>query len=304
MVSRGLRIAVVLLSIDALTVHAAFAQELEPGVYWPLPIGLNILTAANNFNWGDVTFDPSLPVEDSRSRINTTAAAYSRALSIAGRSANAGVVLPFVGGHVEGVYLGTFAAADRFGLGDPRFRLGVNLYGAPALAAKELASFRWNTLVGVSVSVVPPLGQYDKTKVINLGTNRWSFKSELGYAHAMGPWVLELMGGVWWFTDNADFFGGRTRSQDPIGSAQAHLTYRFRRNVWLAGDANFFAGGRSAVGGVKNLDLQRNSRVGTTFSAGLDQHQAIRLSVSRGAYTTIGAAFTSIGVSYNYAWLR
>src|SRR4029079_17126034 len=106
--SRGLRIALCIPSIDALTVPGAFAQELEPGVYWPLPIGLNILTAANNFKWGDVTFDPSLPVEDSRSRINTNAAAYSRALSIAGRSANAGVVLPFVGGHVEGLYLGSF----------------------------------------------------------------------------------------------------------------------------------------------------------------------------------------------------
>ena len=298
------RIGLVIVSISALTANRTFAQELEPGVYWPLPIGLNILTAANNFNWGDVTFDPSLPVEDASSRINATAAAYTRALSIAGRSANAGVVLPVVGGHVEGVYLGTFTEVDRFGLGDPRFRLGVNLYGAPAMAPKEFASFEWQTLVGVSFIVVPPLGQYDNTKVINLGTNRWSFKSELGYAHAMGPWVLELMGGVWWFTDNHDFVGGRTRAQDPIASAQAHLTYRFRPNMWLAGDANFYSGGRTSVAGLANLDLQRNSRVGSTFSAGLDRRQAIRVSVSRGAYTTIGAAFTSIAASYNFAWIR
>ena len=68
----------------------AAAQELEPGAYWPLPVGLNIVTAVNSLNWGDLTFDPALPVENASARINTTAAAFTRALSIAGRSANAG----------------------------------------------------------------------------------------------------------------------------------------------------------------------------------------------------------------------
>ena len=43
------------------------------------------------------------------------------------------------------------------------------------------------TLVGVSLTVAPPLGQYDDTKVINLGTNRWSVKPEIGLSRACGP---------------------------------------------------------------------------------------------------------------------
>jgi hypothetical protein len=292
------------LSTVALTASPAFAQELEPGIYWPLPVGMNIVTAANSFNWGDVTFDPALPVSEASSTINTSAAAYTRALSIAGRSANVGVQLPVLAGHVEGVYLGQRAAVTRFGLGDPRFRLGINVYGAPAIAPRDFASYRLPTLVGVSLVVAPPLGQYSSDRAINLGTNRWSFKPELGVAHPMGPWVLELMGGVWLFTDNHDVLGGRTRSQDPIVSAQVHLTYRFRRTTWLAADANFYSGGRTTVGGERNLDFQRNSRVGSTFSTGLTRRQSMRLSVSRGAYTTIGAAFTSLAVSYNYAWVE
>jgi hypothetical protein len=152
--------------------------------------------------------------------------------------------------------------------------------------------------------VAPPLGQYDSSKLINLGTNRWSFKPELGLSRTYGQWVVELMAGVWLFTDNTNFVGGRTRTQDPIVATQGHLTYKFDRNTWLAADANFFAGGRTTLGGTENLDLQRNSRVGATFSSGLGGGHAIRASVSRGAYTTIGADFTSIAFAYNYAWAR
>jgi hypothetical protein len=282
----------------------ADAQELEPGAYWPLPAGLNILTGGDNMSWGDLTFDPSLPVTDARARINTSVVAYTRALSIAGRSANAGIQVPIVGGHVEGVSLGNFTEVGRFGQGDPKFRLGVNLYGAPAMDPKAFATYQLRTIVGASVTVAPPLGQYDNTKSINLGTNRWSVKSELGFAHGMGPWILELMGGVYYFTDNADFLGGRVREQDPIGSAQVHVTYRFKRSMWLAGDANFYTGGTTSIDGQPNLDFQRNSRVGSTFSLALNRRQSIRVSVSRGAYTTIGADFTSVAVGYNYAWIR
>jgi len=282
----------------------ASAQELEPGAYWPIPKGLNIFTAVNSFNWGDLAFDPSAPIDDASARINTTALAFTRAFSLAGRSAQAGVVVPIVAGHLEGLYLGVPAQADRFGQGDPRLRLAMNLYGAPAMTLREFAAYRQRAIVGVSVTVAPPLGQYDSTKLINLGTNRWSFKPELGLSRTYGQWVVELMAGVWLFTDNTNFLAGRTRTQDPIVATQGHLTYKFTRSMWLAADANFFTGGQTTLAGAENLDFQRNSRVGATFSTALKGGQAIRMSVSRGAYTTIGADFTSIAVGYNYAWAR
>jgi hypothetical protein len=283
---------------------SAAAQELEPGAYWPLPRGLNILTVVNNTNWGDVAFDASAPVQEASATINTTALGFTRAFSLAGRSANAGVVLPLIVGHVEGLYLGEPAAADRFGLGDPRLRLAMNLHGAPAMTPQAFAAFRQGTIVGVSITVAPPLGEYDAAKLINLGTNRWSFKPEIGVSRAFGQWIVEAMAGAWFFTDNTDFVGGRTRAQDPVVATQLHLTYKFKRTMWLAADANFFTGGRTTIEGDRSLDFQRNSRIGATFSSALDRHHSIRASVSRGAYTTIGADFTSIAVGYNYAWAR
>ena len=120
----------------------ASAQELEPGAYWPIPTGLNIVTVVNSFNWGDLAFDPSAPIDEASATINTTAFAFTRAFNLAGRSANAGVVLPVVGGHLEGLYLGEPAEAGRFGLGDPRLRFAINLYGAPAMTPKEFASYQ------------------------------------------------------------------------------------------------------------------------------------------------------------------
>jgi hypothetical protein len=282
----------------------ASAQELEPGAYWPLPTGLNIVTVVNSVNWGDVAFDPAAPIDEASAVINTTAFAFTRAFSLAGRSANAGVVLPVIGGHLEGLYLGEPAEVGRFGQGDPRLRLALNLFGAPAMTPKAFASYRQRTIVGVSLTVAPPLGQYDSTKLINLGTNRWSFRPEFGVSLAHGQWVVEAMAGVWLFTDNPDFVGGRRRTQDPIAATQVHLTYRFNRRMWLAADANYFTGGQTTIGGKENLDFQRNSRIGATFSSALGRRHAIRMSVSRGAYTTIGADFTSIAASYNYAWVR
>ncbi len=144
-------------------------------------MGLNIATVVNSFNWGDLAFDPSAPIDEASATINTTAFAFTRAIALAGRSTNLGVVLPVVGGHVEGLYLGEPAEVGRFGLGDPRVRFAMNLYGAPAMVPKAFAGYRQRMLVGVSITVAPPLGQYDSTKLINLGTNRWSFKPEVGY---------------------------------------------------------------------------------------------------------------------------
>lgn len=288
----------------ATVVPTAAAQELEPGSYWPIPTGINIVTVASSVSWGDVTFDPALPVDEATATISTTALAFTRALSLAGRSANVGVAVPIVGGQLSGLYLDQPTEVDRFGLADPRFRLAINLYGAPAMTPREFQAYRQRLIVGVSLSVVPPLGQYDDTRLINLGNHRWSFKPEVGLSRAYGKWVTELMAGAWLFTDNHDFAAGRTREQAPIGFVQVHLTYRFTPGMWLSGNANFYTGGRTTIDGRQNLDLQRNSRIGTTFSRALTRRHSIRASISRGAYTTIGADFTAVGVAYNYAWSR
>lgn len=278
------------------------AQELEPGAYSISPVGVNLLVASYDFNRGDVAFDPNGPIENASARVHTASISYVRTLDFFGRSSNIGVSAPVTTGHLEGTYIGQFASVDRSGFRGLGARFAVNLYGAPAMSLGEFAVYRLKTNVGVSLVVASPLGTYDTTHLINVSSNRWSFKPEVGLSQAIGRWTLELYAGVWLFTDNDDFFGGMTRAQSPIASTQFHLWRTFRPGMWLAFDANYYTGGRTTVDGVLNLDLQRNSRFGATFSLPLDQRQSLKFAYSRGAYTTIGADFDAFLFEYQYLW--
>jgi len=206
----------------------ARAQELEPRAYSPSPVGFNILLVAGTYNTGDLTFDPSMPVEDASASIKAGVVGYLRTLGIAGRSANLGVALPYVRGNLEGKYLGEQLELYRSGLGDPRVRLAINLRGAPAMTPKEFMARKLGTIIGASLVVSVPTGQYDSTKLINIGNNRWAFKPEVGISREFGRWTLEGCAGVWLFTDNNNFYGGKTRTQDPITSLQTHVIYTFK----------------------------------------------------------------------------
>lgn len=280
------------------------AQELVPAAYTPAPYGINFLSISASYNDGGIAFDPSVPVEDVEARITTSALGYARTFNLAGRSANIGVIVPYVVGHLEGLYLGEPATADRSGLGDAGVLLAVNVLGAPAMSPMEFRSFRTRTLIGVSLSIRAPSGQYDSSKLVNIGANRWSFKPEVGLVHVMGRWAIDAYLGGWFFTDNTDFDNGSTRQQDPMISTQLHLRYLIKPGLWAALNGNFWRGGQSTVDGVANDDKQHNSRVGVTVSVAVGKHHSLRFAASRGAITRIGGDFDSIGMSYGYSWAK
>ncbi|MFV1969234.1 MAG: transporter, partial [Pirellulaceae bacterium] len=265
------------------------AQDLEPRAYSVSPVGVNVVAGAYNFKTGDLSFDPSAPIEDGSATIHAAGFGYVRSVGFLGRSANISIALPVIAGHVEGLYIGEFAEVDRFGIADLRVRAAVNLFGAPAMDLKNFARYRQNTNVGASLVVIAPIGQYDPAKLINLGTNRWSFKPEFAISQAIGRFTLEFYAGVWIFTDNTNFFGGRTRQQERIGSTQLHVLYTIKRRMWVGFNANFYRGGRTTVDGNVNLDLQENSRYGFTLALPVTLRDSVKLSYSRGAFTTIGA---------------
>ena len=284
------------------TVASAAAQELTPNAYAAAPIGVNFVGVSHSFNHGDIAFDPSSPIDDAQADINTTVFTYGRTFGVAGRLANIVIAIPAVAGHLEGLYLGEFQQVDRYGLADPHVRIATNLHGVRALPLREFARQSHTLIVGASVTVAIPVGRYDSSKLINIGTNRWSFKPELGISRKWGRWALEAYAGTWLFTANDDFFGRRVRTQKALFSAQFHVVYTLRPRMWLALNSNFYTGGRTAVGKQLNVDFQRNSRVGITWAVPAGARHGLRFAVSRGALTTIGAAFTSFGASYQYTW--
>lgn len=279
------------------------AQELEPGAYTVSPVGINVLNLSYVFNTGDVTFDPSLPVEDGSAQVHTGSFAYARSINLAGRSATALVAFPLVGGHVTGKYLGQPASVDRTGFGDMRIRMGLNLYGEPARRPAEFVKTQRSKLnIGASVTMVLPTGQYDPNRIINLGLNRAAFKPEAAIIRNFEHWMFEIYGGAWLFTSNHDFSGGHTRSQDPLLSLQFSLRRTFRTGLWVSANANYYRGGRTHVDDLAKQDFQANSRVGTTVSMPITRRNSFRFAVSKGAYTTIGADFLGVSASFQQAF--
>ena len=280
---------------------AVQAQELEPRAYSVSPTGVNFVVVTYGRSTGDIAFDPSLPLEDVTATINSMGIGYLRSLNVFGRSANVLVSLPLIDGSLQGLLFGEFAQGTRRGLWDPRFRFAMNLVGAPAMNVGEFATYVQDTTLGFSLSVVSPGGQYDSSRTVNLGSNRWSFKPEQGLSKRFGRWYLDLYGGVWLFTTNTDFVG-QVRRQSPIGSSQIHVTYTVLPRIWVAFNANFYTGGRTEIEGLKSFDFQRNSRVGATLSLPLGARQSLKLSGSTGALTTIGADFDAFVVGYQVLW--
>ena len=294
--------ALLAVTLGLAALQGARAQQLEPRTYSNQPIGLNFLLATYQYSWGDVVSDPSLPIKNADAKVNAVVLGYSRVLDFWGESGTLAVVLPYAWISANGEVEGQAKNVDRSGFADLGLRLSVNLLGAPALSLKEFGDYRQDTIVGVSLVVTAPTGQYDSTKLINVGTNRWSFRPEVGVSKALGQWVLEGAASVAFFTDNNEFLGNNVRSQEPLYALQAHAIYNFNPKLWGALDWTYYVGGRTSVNGTLNEDLQSNARWGATLGQSLDTHNSIKLYLYSGLYARTGTNFTTIGLAWQYRW--
>jgi len=291
-----------LAALSALGATGVRAQELEPRAYSPNPTGANFVLMAYGHSTGDVVFDPSVPITDVNAHVNQAAVFYGRTFGLFGRSASAAIQLPYAWGTVEGNVFESRMSVHRSGLADLRLRLTSNLIGGPALAPREFAQRRPRTTLGTSLLVIAPTGQYDPSKLVNLGTNRWAFKPELGLSRPAGRWWVELYAGGWFFTENGNFFGGSRKEQKPLASFQTHVSYVVRPRLWVAGDATFYTGGRTTVDGVEKADFQRNTRLGLTVSLPVKRRGGLKASWARGVITRVGGDFTTVAVAYQFLW--
>lgn len=289
----------VLLLLLGCTGHA---QELAPRAYWPAPVGTNVLVLGYQHSTGDIVVDQSLPLTGVDSNIDYFQMSYQRSIDAWGRTASLQLSQSFADGKTSGFVFGEFDSRRTVGALDTVGRFAINLMGAPALDVEGMRALRASPrpVVGASVTVTAPTGQYDEDRIINLGTNRWSVKPELGAIVPLGGgFLFEVNAGVWFFQDNDEFVGS-TRKQDPVWNLQFHLVHRFRPGFWASLNTNFYGGGRTAVNGDENRDLQRNSRLGVTMVYPFARGQALRLALSTGTVTETGGDFELFSLS----WLR
>jgi hypothetical protein len=280
----------------------ADAQELEPRTYANTAIGVNLVGAVVGFSRGNVLLDPALPIEDLDGDVKYGALQYLRSFALLGRSAKAKIMVPFTSGDWKGTLEGEQRARSADGFGDMRLTLEWNFIGAPAMTGQELRNYEQQTIVGASLRVIAPTGDYDKTKLINLGSNRWSYRFEVGASRALGNWNVEGIGAVWTFGNNDEFFDGNYLQQDELWVLKTHVVYSFRPGLWIGAGVGYGNGGRTAVNGVPRDNKQENWRVGATFAYPINRQHGISFIVGSGFNQGAGSDFDTIAVAYRFAW--
>jgi hypothetical protein len=285
-------------------VIAVSAQELEPRAYSRSPVGTTFVTTVFGNSSGGITFDPSLPITNAHANIYSSALGLGQTFPLFKRQALITLALPYAWGRISGQVGEQSGSITRSGLADFKIHFSVNLYGSPALWPREFASSsKRSLLVGTSLTVNVPAGQYAPTKLINLGTNRWGYKPELGFSYPARKFDLDFYAGAWFFTDNRSFFPGtRTKSQDVLPSAQAHISYTFRPNLWCALDSTWYGDGATHVDGGPPMGRQSSSRAGVTLSLPLVKRQSLKIAYSSGVTERVGANFREVSVSWQHVW--
>ena len=227
------------------------AQDLEPRRWSHLPVGQNIVGVGYVYTEANIFFSPVLKISDGTSRINSLGFTAIHTFDLAGKSARFSLLLPYLSGRWEGNVDDEFQIIHRRGTGDPRLRLSVNLYGAPALRGVQYEQYRaehtTNTVVGASIAVTAPLGKYRDERLINIGNNRWSVRPQIGVVHTRGPWSFELTGSAFVFTDNDSFVENLILKQKTVFALQTHVIYTFKQGLWTSLSTGYGTGGRIRI---------------------------------------------------------
>jgi len=278
------------------------AQRIEPRAYINAPVGVNILALGYVNSQGALLFDPSLPVTDADANVDMAMLAYVHTLDIAGMSGKIGVIQPYASLNADG-YLDTeYLTREQVGIADTALYFSLNFYGAPAMSLQDFRNYQQDTIIGFTFRLTMPTGVYQPEKLLNIGTNRWSFEPELGISKAIGPWTLEAAAAVVLYTDNDEFDTDQTRKQDPIYSTQFHVNYTFSNKMWVSVGATYYTGGITTIDSAERDDLQNNWRTGFTLAIPIDRRHSIKLLGSSGVSTRTGTDYDSLGLFWQYRW--
>ncbi len=297
-------ISSILLIILSLLMYSgdSVGQELEPRTYNNTPININLVTAGFAYSSGNVLLDPTLPIEDLDGELNILLLGYARTFDLLGKNAKFKAFVPYAFGDWTGSLEGISAERDARGFGDIRLKLEWNFIGAPALDAQQFRSWEQDVVVGGSLLLVTPTSDYNDSKLLNLGSNRWSLRPEIGAAKTIGKWTAELIGNVWIFGENDNFFGGQSLKQDPLYVAKADIIYTFRSGLWLGFGVGYGFGGQTSVNGVERETKQENIRWGVNAAIPINKNNGISASYVSAKNDGAGTQFDAFAVRYTYAW--
>jgi hypothetical protein len=265
----------------ALLALPCFAQDIEPRRWSHLPIGSNFGGTGYAYTSGEIFLNPVLRLEDGEFDLQTTAVKYIHSFELFGKSARVDLTQPYQSGTWSGLLNGSPTSVDRDGWADTNLRFAVNLYGAPPLTGREFAAYRatadCETIVGLGLLLQVPTGEYMEDKLINLGTNRFTFTPQFGVVHNRGKWSMEVSSSANFYTDNNDYFNGNTLEESCYLTGQGHLIYTFLPGFWISASTGYGYGGTSTINGKSTDDRKGNFGWGLSLGVPISRAAGFKL---------------------------
>jgi len=216
----------------------------------------------------------------------------------------AAVPIANIAGSVSG---GLHISGSAAGAGDSSYAVSMLLKGGPALSVVQFDDYQRKTTVGMSVSVTAPTGRYDGNKILNLGSDRWSFKPEVALSQPFGPdqkWQLDAYANAYFYTDNTSYHGREILRQEPLAGVEGHISYSLNDSIWVSLDTRYAFRGTTFVGGVDQNNAQQNVLVGSEMNVSINARHSLRFEFAKAAVHQNSPAVVGFSVKYDYLWWR
>jgi hypothetical protein len=282
-----------------------YAQFTDPRTYDNAPVGVNQFELDYAYTRSDASIDTSLVVAGAKFNLNVGVIDYARYFGFLRRMAWVEASVPIAG--LSGSITGTNISGSTNGAGDSSYQVAMLLKGGPALSETQFATYKPVITVGLSLTVTAPTGQYDPGKLLNLGSDRWSFKPEVAVSLPFGrdqKWELNGYANAYFFTDNTSYRGVEVLRQEPIPGLEGHLSYSFSDNLWASFDTRYSQRGKTFVDDADQLNSQQNFTVGTELNVSVSSHSAFVFEFAKPVVHKNGPTYTGFAVKYSYSWSR
>jgi hypothetical protein len=181
------------------------------------------------------------------------------------------------------------------GAGDSSYQFAMLLKNGPTRS------------LGVSLTVTAPTGRYDGDRILNPGSDRWSFKPELALSHPFGAerkWQLDTYANILFYTDNTSYHGREILRQEPLAGLEGHLSYTFNDALWISADTRYAFRGTTFVDGTDQNNAQQNVSVGSELNLSLSPHHSLLFEIGKVVVHHNGPAVVGFSVKYDYTWAR
>ena len=281
----------------------AYSQDLEPRALSMIPTGGNFAVGSYLYSHGNFLADENIPIDDLKANVHSFVVGYARSFRLFNRLTKFDVIVPYSLGTWSAVVSSADTSVTKFGFADPMVRLSMILIGGPALSIAEYAEYTPSKFrLGVNFRVRVPLGKYDNTKIINLGANRWAFKTGVAASYRVNKLVFEAYAYTWFFTENDEFNSGNVLNQSTVLTFQGHVTYLMKGGKWFAVSLGQNGLGETTINGIPQENNQNTWKFGLAFALPLKDNQALKFAVTNGITTKFGANFTTLVIAYQFMW--